>query len=263
MNKITNEDIKINDSLQKRKLIVNIGIIYVIISLLIFIVYYLTPIKDVEMILTGVILTVGIIMLIVYTRQTNIELREQGQPTKKEPSKYFPTFSKFLPSDDFSLLKNPSSKLTLMQNITLIISSYFILIVFDMEALKIFYHRVNNPEGLIQNNISNDPTFIMFVIFILAILAVFMIYTVTLVERVKLYSKSLSINDYFISYISASFLATHIFFNLPIYIDRGREGVFLPTMIVGLFVILTLTVISGVYNFVIETRDKNVKKNLN
>jgi len=39
MNKITNEDIKINDSLQKRKLIVNIGIIYVIISLLIFIMH--------------------------------------------------------------------------------------------------------------------------------------------------------------------------------------------------------------------------------
>lgn len=260
MNKSTNKEIEINDSLQKRRLIVNIGVIYVIISLLMFIVSSLTPIKDVETILKIVLFLVGIIMLTVYTRQTNIELREQGQIIKREPSKYFPTFSKFIPSDDFSFLKKPSSKLTLMQNLNLVISVYFLIIIFDMEFLKIFYDRYNNPEGLILNNISTDSTFLIFMIFILAMVTGFMIYTVTLIQRIKPYSKYSSIIDYFSYYMLVSIFSTHLFFNLPIYIDRGREGIFLPTMIVGLFVVVTLTSISGIYNYIIEVKEKNTKK---
>ena len=266
MKKISETNLTIQDNLQKRSLLVNIGVAYIVIAVLSFMLYYLTPIKDIEGILVFIVVVVSIIVLGVYTRQVNIELREQGNDTNDEESKNFPTFAKLFASDFFKIT-NPSDKLLKIRSFLAVIESYSILIFFDRELLSLFYHRFFNPEGLVPNIVSNDQDFLVIMLFGLAMIVGFLIMLVGSVERLNPSSKSFDINkylpridDYLIYYIFIAFLFTHLFVNLPLYISQGSKGVYLPTFVAGFFVVLILSLMTSFYNFTMEKREENTKE---
>jgi|GEM_PF-6728400 len=266
MKKISENNLKIQDNLQKRRLAVNIGVAYIVIVVLSFMIYYLTSIKDIEVILVVILFIVGILVSGVYVRQVNIELREQGKDISDKESKNLPTFAKLFDSD-FLKITNPSDKLFKTGSFSAVMSAYVILIFFDREALSLFYHRFNNLEGLVPNIVSNDQDFLVMMLFGLGIIVGFLMLVISSIERVKPSSKSFDINkylpridDYLIYYIFISFLFTHLFVNLPLYISQGSNGVYLPTFVVGLFVVLILSLMTSFYNFTMEKREENTKE---